>query len=114
PVTLVYPTLQPAQARAFGPFMLTVAPDSPLAPLLAAGPADAAPAGGAATAIEQRGARRRLIVLSHGTGGSTHSDHQLAATLARAGFVVAQPLHASGGAVLLLRQTSCLLCPSAI
>lgn len=94
PVTLVYPTLQPAQARAFGPFMLTVAPDSPLAPLLAAGPADAAPAGGAATAIEQRGARRRLIVLSHGTGGSTHSDHQLAATLARAGFVVAQPLHA--------------------
>ena len=31
PVTLVYPTPQPAQARAFGPFMLTVAPDSPLA-----------------------------------------------------------------------------------
>jgi len=50
PVTLVYPTLQPAQARAFGPFMLTVAPDSPLAPLLAAGPADAAPAGGAVVA----------------------------------------------------------------
>jgi predicted dienelactone hydrolase len=93
PVTLVYPTLQPAQAQAFGPFMLTVAPDAPLAPAPAAGPADAASARSAAAAVDDRGARRMLIVLSHGTGGGTHSDHQLAATLARAGFVVAQPLH---------------------
>ena len=38
--------------------------------------------------------RHRLIVMSHGTGGSALSDHALAATLARAGFVVAQPQHA--------------------
>jgi len=34
-----------------------------------------------------------VVVLSHGTAGSPLSDHELAATLARAGFVVAQPLH---------------------
>ena len=70
PVTLVYPTAQMAQPVAFGPFELTVAPD-------------AAPLPGV----------RRLVLLSHGTGGSTTADHDLAATLARAGFVVAQPLH---------------------
>ena len=71
PVTLVYPTAQAAQPVAFGPFELTVA-------------RDAAPLPGV----------RRLVVMSHGTGGSTSADHDLAATLARAGFVVAQPLHA--------------------
>ena len=71
PVTLVYPTAQAAQPVAFGPFVLTVA-------------RDAAPLPGV----------RRLVVMSHGTGGSPLSDHDLAATLARAGFVVAQPLHA--------------------
>ena len=71
PVTLVYPTLQPARRVAMGPFVLQVAPDAPPQPGL-----------------------RRLVVMSHGTGGSTLSDHTLAATLARAGFVVAQPLHA--------------------
>lgn len=71
PVTLVYPTAQVAQPVAFGPFVLTVA-------------RDAAPLPGV----------RRLVVMSHGTGGSPLSDHALAATLARAGFVVAQPLHA--------------------
>lgn len=70
PVTLVYPTAQAAQAVAFGPFELQVA-------------RDAAPLPGL----------RRLVVMSHGTGGSTSADHDLAATLARAGFVVAQPLH---------------------
>lgn len=40
-----------------------------------------------------RPGRHRLIVMSHGTGGSPLSDHAMAATLARAGFVVAQPLH---------------------
>ena len=71
PVTLVYPTAQVAQPVSFGPFVLTVA-------------RDAAPLPGV----------RRLVVLSHGTGGSPLSDHDLAATLARAGFVVAQPQHA--------------------
>ncbi len=71
PVTLVYPTAQAGQPTAFGPFTLTVA-------------RDAAPSPGT----------RRLVVMSHGTGGSPLADHQLAATLARAGFVVAQPLHA--------------------
>src|SRR5574343_1274402 len=36
---------------------------------------------------------RRLVVLSHGSGGSAVVDHALAATLVRAGFMVAQPLH---------------------
>jgi len=70
PVTLVYPTAQTAQAVTLGPFELSVA-------------RDATPLPGV----------RRLVVLSHGTGGSALSDHGLAATLARAGFVVAQPLH---------------------
>lgn len=70
PVTLVYPTLQAARRVELGPFVLHVAPDADPQPGL-----------------------RRLVVLSHGTGGSAQSDHALAATLARAGFVVAQPLH---------------------
>lgn len=70
PVTLVYPTAQVARSVAFGPFELRVA-------------LDAAPLPGV----------RRLVVMSHGTGGSSTADHDLAATLARAGLVVAQPLH---------------------
>jgi predicted dienelactone hydrolase len=71
PVTLVYPSDTPAQRVMQGPFALDVAVDGVPTP-----------------------GRRRLVVLSHGTGGSAVSDHELAATLARAGFVVAQPLHA--------------------
>ena len=71
PVTLVYPTLQAARSINMGPFLLQVAPDATPQPGL-----------------------HRLVVMSHGTGGSAQSDHSLAATLARAGFVVAQPLHA--------------------
>ncbi len=70
PVTLVYPTAQAVQPVTRGPFELKVA-------------IDAAPLPGA----------RRLIVMSHGTGGNPLADHALAATLARAGFVVAQPTH---------------------
>ena len=70
PVTLVYPTLQAARRIEFGPFVLQVAPDA-----------------------EPQPGRRRLVVMSHGTGGSAQSDHALAVTLARAGFAVAQPLH---------------------
>lgn len=71
PVTLVYPTRQAATPQTFGPFTIDVARDAP----------PAAGHGG-------------LVVMSHGTGGSPLADHELAATLARAGFVVAQPLHA--------------------
>lgn len=70
PVTLVYPTEAASRPTTFGPFTLDVA-------------ANATPTSG----------RHRLIVLSHGTGGSPAPDHALAATLARAGFVVAQLLH---------------------
>jgi predicted dienelactone hydrolase len=70
PVTLVYPTEAISRPTPFGPFTLDVA-------------MNAAPSPG----------RRRLIVMSHGTGGSTFEDNALAATLARAGFVVAQLVH---------------------
>jgi predicted dienelactone hydrolase len=76
PVTLVYPTPDQASLQSFGPFSIEVAPGAALAP----------------------GAPRRLVVMSHGTGGSPMADHALAATLARAGFVVAQPVHAGDNA----------------
>ena len=71
-VTLVYPTDTVSKKTSFHTFELDVAVDAPIS----------------------AGAPRRLIVLSHGAGGSVFSDHTLAATFARAGFVVAQPLHA--------------------
>lgn len=70
PITLVYPTPAKAQATTLGPFELDLALGGELSP-----------------------GRHTLVVLSHGTGGSPLTDHTLAATLARAGFVVAQPLH---------------------
>jgi len=73
PITLVYPTAATVQPITNGPFTIQAAKD--------AEPLPASPGS------------RRLIVLSHGTAGSTDNDHDLAATLARAGFVVAQPLH---------------------
>lgn len=69
-ITLVYPTDEPARTVTRGPFVLQVALDAPPRPGL-----------------------RRLVVMSHGTAGSPLADHALAATLARAGFVVAQPMH---------------------
>lgn len=72
-ITLVYPTATPVQSVASGPFTVQVAKD-------------AAPSPAAAGS-------RRLIVLSHGTAGHVLPDHDLAATLVRAGFAVAQPLH---------------------
>lgn len=77
PITLVYPTATPAKPVTQGAFTVHVAHNAP--PL-------AAPAMGAA-------GKRSLIVLSHGSAGSALPDHALAATLARAGFVVAQPEH---------------------
>lgn len=71
PVTMVYPTAEPARSRSIGPFTVQVA-------------MDADPTAG----------RHPLVVMSHGTGGNALADHDLAAALARAGLVVAQPLHA--------------------
>ena len=73
PITVIYPTAAPVQPITNGPFTIQAAKD--------AEPLPAQPGS------------RRLIVLSHGTAGSTDNDHDLAATLAGAGFVVAQPLH---------------------
>jgi predicted dienelactone hydrolase len=77
PITLVYPTAATAQDVTYGAFTVPIASNA--APL----PADSTAASG----------KRALIVLSHGTAGSALPDHTLAATLARAGFVVAQPEH---------------------
>ena len=77
PITLVYPTAAAAQPVTQGAFTVQVASNA--APLPAAS--------------SKAKARRALIVLSHGTAGSALPDHALAATLARAGFVVAQPEH---------------------
>lgn len=79
PITLVYPTAAAAQDVNYGAFTVQIASNG--APLPA--PSSAAKA------------KRALIVLSHGTAGSALPDHALAATLARAGFVVAQPEHRS-------------------
>ena len=77
PITLVYPTAAVAQVVTYGAFTVQIASNA--APL----PADSTAASG----------KRALIVLSHGTAGSALPEHTLAATLARAGFVVAQPEH---------------------
>lgn len=77
PITLVYPTATAVQDVTYGSFTLQVA-------------SNAAPLPAASTAAS---GKRALIVLSHGTAGSALPDHTLAATLARAGFVVAQPEH---------------------
>ena len=71
PITLSYPTTAASTPTTMGPFTLNVA-------------VNAAPAPG----------KRPLVVLSHGTGGDPLPDHDLAATLVRAGFVVAQVTHA--------------------
>ena len=76
-ITLVYPTAAAAQAVTYGAFTVQIASNAAHLPA----PSSAAKA------------KRALIVLSHGTAGSALPEHTLAATLARAGFVVAQPEH---------------------
>ena len=70
PVTVHYPTDEPERPTPIGPFVLEVA----------------------AAAVPARG-NGRLVVVSHGTGGSTWVHADLARALVRAGFVVALPLH---------------------
>ena len=66
PLWFLYPTRSAAQARRFGPYPLDVATDAPI-----------------------EGEHLPLAVISHGTGGSPWVYRDLAAHLARAGFVVA-------------------------
>ena len=70
PITLYYPTESPSRTVMRGPFALQVAEQ-------------ATPARG----------NGRLIVLSHGSGGSPWVHHDLARSLVEAGFVVALPQH---------------------
>jgi len=70
PTTLLYPTQTASQALVRGEFVFDVALNAP--------------------ALDHP---HRLVLISHGTGGGAQTDHALAAALARAGFVVAQPLH---------------------
>ncbi len=70
PITVVYPTAATATVQNLGPFQIKAA-------------LGAAPTRG----------NGRLIVLSHGAGGSAISSFDLASQLAAAGFVVASPEH---------------------
>lgn len=75
PVTLVYPTEAVSSPWTTGSFTIDVAVDAEPSP-----------------------GRHRLIVMSHGTGGHPLVYHTLASTFVRAGFVVAQPVHAGDNA----------------
>lgn len=70
PITVFYPTQAPELTVTRGPFVMRLAPQ-------------AAPAPG----------NQRLIVLSHGSGGSPWPMSDLARTLVQAGFIVAMPEH---------------------
>lgn len=70
PVTLTYPSAAVSKPTVMGPFNIDVALNAP-----------------------PRDGLHRLVVISHGTGGSALPDHALARSLVLAGFVVAQPLH---------------------
>jgi predicted dienelactone hydrolase len=70
PVTVFYPTAAANVAVQRGPFALWLAPDAP--------PADG---------------KRRLIVISHGSGGAPWVFADLSRALVEAGFVVALPRH---------------------
>ena len=62
PLRLVYPTAARARPMASGPFTLSVAPAAPPLP-----------------------GSRRVVLMSHGTGGNPLAEHALAALLAAAG-----------------------------
>jgi predicted dienelactone hydrolase len=71
PVTVFYPSSSPAAATTRGPFTLNVAVDGNSSP-----------------------GNRRLVVFSHGSGGSPWPLADFAASLVDAGFIVAMPEHA--------------------
>jgi predicted dienelactone hydrolase len=70
PITVFYPSADPDQATPRGPFTLQVAPRG--------------------TPVKGNG---RLVVISHGSGGSPWVHSDAARALVQAGFVVAMPEH---------------------
>jgi predicted dienelactone hydrolase len=70
PVTVYYPTAAPDRPMPRGDITLSLAPDAPPIP-----------------------GNGRLVVISHGSGGSPWVHADLARTLVDAGFVVAMPEH---------------------
>lgn len=70
PIALLYPTAAPTQPESFGPYTVDVARDAACTP----GP-------------------RKLVVLSHGNGGSPWTLRGLGLRLAAEGFVVCLPEH---------------------
>jgi predicted dienelactone hydrolase len=70
PLWFLYPTEAPARVERFGPYGLEVAMGAPVA-----------------------GEHRPLVILSHGGGGTPWVYRDLAASLAREGFVVVLPEH---------------------
>lgn len=70
-ITVVYPTDEKAAVQQRGEFQIDVA-----------------------MGAKAKLGNKRLIVMSHGTAGSALSDHLLASMFAKAGYIVAQPLHA--------------------
>ena len=70
PLRLFFPAHAAERAERLGPYMFDVALDAPVV-----------------------GEHLPLVVISHGTGGSSLTHRDLAALLARAGFVVALPEH---------------------
>jgi predicted dienelactone hydrolase len=70
PVSVWYPTLAAAASFEAGPYTISAVPNAPPAP-----------------------GRHRLVIVSHGSGGSDLGHHDLAEYLARNGIVVAAPRH---------------------
>lgn len=68
--TLLYPTDTEASRHEMGPYTIDVAMDAPVLP-----------------------GEYKVVVMSHGTGGSPLADHALAERFVAGGFVVAMPLH---------------------
>ncbi len=70
PTMVMYPTDAPEEVVRLGPFALSAAPGAPLAP-----------------------GQRRLVLISHGSGGAPATHRELARHLADCGFLVGVPEH---------------------
>ena len=70
PVWVLYPTHTPSLEIPFGPFVMNVSPDAPVA-----------------------GGNFPLVIISHGSGGSPLLYRAIAAHLSKNGYIVALPEH---------------------
>ena len=75
-VAVWYPTATIAREQSLGPFTMSVALDAPFS-----------------SSASSESSARPLIMLSHGTGGVNMTHHELAAALARSGYIVAALTH---------------------